>query len=381
MNAACFKTKWRRVQAELADAGVELAPGREVRLQGMVTVWDNGRVFLEVSTVDVAALVGRRAAERERLLRVLAAEGLLERNGQRPLALVPLRVGLIGSRQSDGHRDFVGVLDRSAYAFVVNFVHAPVQGPGAGKALADALEAVGRDHKLDVVCLVRGGGAELDAFDAEPLARAIAASTVPVFTGIGHTADRSVADVAAHSACPTPTACAAQLVARVASFHAALAECGARLAGAGVAHLNRHHDAVLRASAILARAGRREVDASVLELTRKATRLRPDYIEERLEARSARLSDCAARLFTGSRRVLAEAERNHAAQRLQLRAHAPARVLARGYSLTRDAAGRLVTDAATLAAGDTVVTAFAAGSARATVTAVTDPASIPEEEQ
>ena len=73
LAAACFKTKWRRVQAELADARAELVPGREVRLCGTVTVWDSGRVFLEVTAVDVAALVGRRAAERER---VVAPRGL-----------------------------------------------------------------------------------------------------------------------------------------------------------------------------------------------------------------------------------------------------------------------------------------------------------------
>src|SRR5205085_6301590 len=56
LTAVCFKTKWRRLQAELADAGAALAPGREVRLNGTVTVWDNGRVSLEVTAVDVAAL-------------------------------------------------------------------------------------------------------------------------------------------------------------------------------------------------------------------------------------------------------------------------------------------------------------------------------------
>ena len=133
LTGACFKTKWRRLQAELADAGAELRPGREVRLFGTVTVWDSGRVFLELTAIDVAALVGRRAAERERVIRALAEEGLLERNGQWPLPAVPLRVGLVGSRGSDGHRDFTGVLDRSGFAFAVTFVHAAVQGPGAAR--------------------------------------------------------------------------------------------------------------------------------------------------------------------------------------------------------------------------------------------------------
>lgn len=364
LAAACFKTRWRRLQAELADAGAELRSGREVRLYGTVTVWDRGRVFLELTAVDVAALVGRRAAERERVIRALAAEGLLERNGRLPLPAVPLRVGLVGSEGSDGHRDFIGVLDRSGFAFEVAFVHAPVQGTGAGAALARALAGLGG---VEVVCLVRGGGTELDAFDADGLARAIAACPVPVLTGIGHTADRCVADAVAHTACPTPTACAQTLVARVEAFRTALAAGGARLAGAGTAHLARHGDAVRSRATALARSSRREVDASVLEVARKAQRLSPAAVTDRLAAREEHLAAAAVRLRSGARRTVDAAARLHAAHLTQLRAHAPDRVLARGYSLTRSADGRLVTDAATLAAGDVLTTVLARGRARSVV--------------
>jgi exodeoxyribonuclease VII large subunit len=367
LTAACFKTKWRRLQAELADAGAELCPGREVRLFGTVTVWDSGRVFLELTAVDVAALVGRRAAERERVIRALAGEGLLERNGQRPLPAVPLRVGLVGSQGSDGHRDFAGVLERSGFAFAVIFVHAPVQGPGAGAALAAALGGL---DGIDVACLVRGGGTELDAFDAEALARAIADCPVPVLTGIGHTADRSVADAVAHTACPTPTACAQTLVARVEAFCSALAAGGARLAGAGATHLARHADGLRARAGTLARSSRREVDASALEVARKAQRLSPTAVADRLAAREEHVAGAAVRLVTGARRTVDDAARLTAGHRTQLRAHSPDRVLARGYSLTRSADGELVTDAGALVPGDVLVTTFAAGEARSVVSDV-----------
>lgn len=373
MSAACFKSRWRRLRTELAEAGAEMAAGREVRLCGTVTVWDNGRVFLEVTAVDIAALVGRRAAERERIIRALAAAGLLERNSRLLMPLVPLRIGLVGSRDSDGYRDFLGVLDRSGYAFAITFLHAPVQGPAAGKCLADALAALGG---VDVACLVRGGGGELDAFDAEILARAIAACPVPVLTGIGHTADRGVADATAHTAYATPTACAEALVAVVAAFDTALADRAARLAGAGTAHLARHADKLGGTAADLARRARREMDASALELSRKAARLSPTNVADRLEARGERLADDAARLLLGARRTVAEAQRARVGQRTQLRAHAPERVLARGYSLTRTAIGGLVADAAALTPGDVINTTFIAGSATSTVTG-TVPAAAP----
>lgn len=365
--AACFKTRWRRLQAELADAGAELSPGREVRILGTVTVWDSGRVFVELTAVDVAALVGRRAAERERVIRALAAEGLLERNGRLALPAVPLRVGLVGSEGSDGHRDFTGILDRSGFAFAVTFAHAAVQGAGAGAVLARALTRLAAAGGVDVVCLVRGGGTELDAFDAETLARAIAGCPVPVLTGVGHTADRCVADAVAHTACPTPTACAGSLVARVEAFCGTLATTGARLAGAGAAHLARHGDAVASRAAALARGARREVGASALEVSRQARRLSPAAAAERLATREAHLMAAVLRLRAGGQRTVEGAARLHAAQLTQFRAHAPDRVLSRGYSLTRTADGRLVTDSADLAPGQSVTTAFARGRATSIV--------------
>jgi exodeoxyribonuclease VII large subunit len=220
---------------------------------------------------------------------------------------------------------------------------------------------------VDVVCLVRGGGTELDAFDAEALARAIADCPVPVLTGIGHTADRCVADAVAHRACPTPTACAQTLVARVEAFCTALATSGARLAGAGAAHLARHHDAVRARAAALARSSRREIDASTLEVDRKAQRLSPAAVADRLTAREDHLAAAAVRLRAGAQRTIDGAARLHGAQLTQLRAHAPDRVLARGYSLTRSADGTLVTDAAALASGDVLTTVFARGQATSVV--------------
>ena len=191
-----------------------------------------------------------------------------------------------------------------------------------------------------------------------------------MLTGIGHTADRSLADAVAHTACPTPTACAQTLVARVEAFCATLASSGARLAGNGATHLARHADGLRVRAGALAGSSRREVDASALEVARKAQRLSPAAVADRLTVREEHVARAAARLRTGTLRAIDDAGRLTAGHRTQLRAHAPDRVLAHGYSLTRSADGRLIIDAGTLAPGDVLVTRVAAGEAASVVSDV-----------
>ena len=120
---------------------------------------------------------------------------------------------------SEAYRDFTGQLERSGYDFEVRFEPSVVQGPEAPAQIAGALA---RLEMLDpqLVVLVRGGGAkgDLAAFDTELVARAIASARSPVWTGIGHTGDRSVADEVAQKALVTPTQCGEAVVAVVAAY-------------------------------------------------------------------------------------------------------------------------------------------------------------------
>jgi len=159
------------------------------------------------------------AADRERTLAELTKSGLLRRNAAVPLALVPLRVGLVTAAGSAAHADFVHELASSGYAFEVLLCDARVQGVTAEADLLAALRTLG-GADVDVIAVVRGGGDRTDllAFDLASVATAIAMSPLPVFCGIGHETDTSVVDQVAHTAAKTPTACAAALVAHVAAF-------------------------------------------------------------------------------------------------------------------------------------------------------------------
>ena len=233
LDVALFRDDRRAVQRALADVpGAELANDVEVRIRGRVTIYPpTGRYQLVMSGIDPVFTVGGIAANRERVLRALAAEGLLGANGTRELPVVPLRVGLITSSGSAAYHDFVHELEVSGFAWQVAVVDVRVQGAAAARRIKWAL---GQLSQLDVdaVVLARGGGsrADLAAFDSELVARAIAAMPVPVITGVGHETDRSVADEVAYHACKTPTACAQLLTARVAEFVARLDDASLRVA-------------------------------------------------------------------------------------------------------------------------------------------------------
>jgi exodeoxyribonuclease VII large subunit len=205
----------------LDDAGLgSLREGIEARVKGTIGVDERGsRVRLSLLEVDPTFTAGRIALDRAGVIRRMEADGSLRANGSLPLPLVPLRIGLVTSRGSAAHADFIDQLRRSACRFRVKTAHTAVQGEQAAAGLVDALRRLGAE-RLDMVAVIRGGGSKLDlgVFDTEEVARAIATCPVPVITGIGHDIDRAVSDEAAAVATKTPSAAGEWLVGRVMEF-------------------------------------------------------------------------------------------------------------------------------------------------------------------
>jgi exodeoxyribonuclease VII large subunit len=205
----------------LESAGVGgLRSGIEVRIRGTVGLRHNrGLIQLSLLEVDPAFTAGRLALSRDEVLRRLTADGTLAANQRLEIPLLPLRIGLVTSRGSAAHADFLDQLRRPGYGFRVRTVQATMQGEVAEDNLVRALERLAGED-VDLVAVVRGGGPKLDlaAFDAERVGRAIGAMPVPVITGIGHETDRTVADEAASVALKTPTAAAEWIVSRVADY-------------------------------------------------------------------------------------------------------------------------------------------------------------------
>ncbi|MEX1008429.1 MAG: exodeoxyribonuclease VII large subunit [Acidimicrobiia bacterium] len=342
--------------------GAELGNDVEVRIRGRVGVYAvQGRLQFVMAAIDPVFTVGGIAANRERVLRVLAADGLLDANGRLPLPLVPLRVGLITSIESAAYHDFVHELDTSGFAFQVGAVDVRVQGAAASRRIVWALHELSA-RNFDVVVIVRGGGsrADLAPFDTEQVAREIAAMSVPVLTGVGHEVDRSVADEVAHTACKTPTACAQILLNQVRSFVQSLDRAAQRVGA-------RARSRAALAARELDDAARRVQRGAPAALARE--RAHVDQRSGRVEELGRRRTRDAQVALAARERAVVTAATHHlrrATTRLDgsvatLRALEPRRVLERGYTITRIASGRVVRRASDATVGDELVTELAAG--------------------
>ncbi len=378
LKVNCWGRTWGPLKATLGTQGVVLEPGMVVSLRGRVEFYPpKGQINFIASDVDVTALLGRLAARRAALLHALDGEGLLDRNCRLEVPLVPLRIGLVASQGSEGYNDFVGQLQGSELAFAVVLFRANVQGAGAPASIARALGALS-GSELDVAVLVRGGGSrgDLAAFDAEPVARAIASLGVPLWTGIGHTGDRSVADIVANRSFVTPTACGQELVRQVREWWESVARSGARIGRCAADALQR---SALRDTA----ARHRLTSATRNQLSRHAERL--EGRAEQITAQARRQLDYARasverRAGLVGPRALGAVDRQQqraATWRRLLSAYDIERQLERGYTITLGADGAVLRSVSDLRTGATLLTRFADGRASSTVEA-TEPRSTSE---
>ena len=325
----------------LETAGVgSLRSGIEVRVRGTVGLrHSRGLIQLNLLEVDPAFTAGRLALDRGEVLRRLAADGSLAANERLEVPLVPLRIGLVTSRGSAAHADFVDQLRRPGYGFSVRTVQAAMQGEAAVGNIVRALERLAFED-IDLVALVRGGGAKLDlaAFDSEPVGRAIASMPVPVITGIGHETDRTVADEVAAVSLKTPTAAAEWIVSRVADF-------------AGRLETARRMISEASRAAWSGAVGRLENSAMQLAGTRGVLRRQSD-----------RIDDLQRGVTEGARAATQRGRQQLDAMGEMLEAIGVEPTLRRGFAILTRSDGPVVRSAAELRTGDRVTAKLADGS-------------------
>jgi exodeoxyribonuclease VII large subunit len=367
-----------------------LENGQQVEARALVSLYEpRGDFQLNVESLRRAGL-GRLFETFARLKAALEAEGLFAAERKRALPRFPQRIGIVSSPRAAALRDVLVTLKRRAPHLAVTLYPSLVQGDSASAELARAIALAGQRKECDLLLVVRGGGSieDLWAFNEEVVARAIAACTLPVISGVGHETDTTITDFVADLRAPTPTA-AAELATQ--GWYEAAVE----IAGLGAA-LGR---------AVRSRISGRQQDldqlslrlihpATRLEQTRGRLALFGSQLDAALSHSLGRHRDRLNRAALGLARAtprtasrrgyvalmaqrLGSAIHEQQRQRLNLLdkfaaaiAHLnPEATLARGFAIVRDGNGRLVTDSAMLQAGQTVNLRLTRGEAQASILA------------
>ena len=217
---------YRSVAAKFESVtGTSLKNGMKVLALVAVNYHPVYGLSVNVKDIDASFSLGERARVRQESIDRLTREGLLRLNARFELPPVLQKIAVVSSATAAGYGDFVTQIDQNRYGYKIyhKLFNALMQGNEAVVSQLSALERVKTAHKelgFDAVILIRGGGAQLDldCFDDYRLAAAIANFPLPVFTGIGHERDETVADLVAHSRLKTPTAVAEFLLSAFREF-------------------------------------------------------------------------------------------------------------------------------------------------------------------
>ena len=319
-----------------------LQNGALIEAFGNVTVYEvRGEYQFSMRKVRLAGM-GDLQMRFEALRRKLEAEGLFDPVRKRDLPFLPQRIGLVTSPTGAAVRDFLQVLDRRFPRMQVRIVPVPVQGEGAAVRIAGAVELLNRLGDCDVIVVTRGGGSmeDLWEFNEEVVARAVAASRIPVVSAVGHEIDFTICDFAADLRAPTPSAAAEMVSPREEDLLDRMDGCAR--------HLRSAVD--LR----IASAARRVEALAAAPLFRE-----PGHL---LEMRSQQLDELQVRLTNRVERCMTEAGHRLEALALRLNGVDPRRQLERGYAiLTNDADGKPLTSAQGVTSGMAVKALLADG--------------------
>ena len=337
--------------------------GMKVLARGNISVYErDGAYQLYVEHIEAGG-TGALYIAFEQLKAKLSREGLFDPAHKKPIPRLPQRVGVITSPTGAVIKDIMNVTYRRFPTMRLALFPVSVQGTEASGQIADALRFVNEKQLCDVIILARGGGSleELWAFNEERTARAVYGSGIPVISAVGHEVDFTIADFVADLRAPTPSA-AAELCApdirdlkeRVLQQRAALD----RQLQARFTHLSQS------LSGLQKRLGSMEPDKQIELYCQRLSGL-----QKRLELSAGRTvslweqkhSQLVQNLYRNGRQLVEKKEERCFRQMAALEALSPLKVLTRGYSITRSAAGKILYSPDQVKDGDKVTTRLAQG--------------------
>ena len=379
VRCVCFKNQLRGMKFRPED-------GLHVTVRGSISVYEaRGEYQIYVEHIEPVGLGALQLAF-EQLKKRLEAEGLFAAERKKPLPLLPSRIGLITSPGGAAVRDIVRILRRRFRNVHLTVYPVRVQGDGASAEMVRALNFFNRKLPVDVLILARGGGSleDLWAFNEEPLARAIAASQIPVISGVGHETDFTIVDFVADVRASTPSAAAELVVQTRREFDKHIFDLRETLAGLVRYRLlelsRRVHELSgrrgFRRPLDLLRQQRQRADEMIsrlavglranLQRSRGrfvAAHMRIVSFDFRIKIADLRLllEKRASSLGARSERLLRVKRERLDRLRLQLEERSPLRVLERGYAIATDAAGNVLRSTEQVSLGDAVGIQLARG--------------------
>jgi exodeoxyribonuclease VII large subunit len=372
IRASIWNTRRPMIDAVLrrVENAFKLQDNIQVRFLCKVDFWAKaGSLSLVVENIDPAYTLGKIAQERQKLIALLKMAGVLDKNKELTMPVVPLQIGLITSLDSAAYNDFINELSLSQFGFKVSLVNSTMQGKGTESSVSAAIRKLNTMAGLDVIVITRGGGsiAELACFDSEPIARAIAESKIPVLTGIGHEINSTVTDLAAHSYAKTPTAAAQILIGRVRDYLTGIEEKKKALLDL-VNNKLQHEEDALRQRAHVFQSGTmrylRDHREHVLRACESIKRLPVVLIKDASRGIKDRRINLAKTIQLNLNN--ARIKIKHSEKVIQLAS--PVQTLKRGFSITRGADGKALRSARQIKKGAKITTELLEGTLNSEIT-------------
>lgn len=360
LKCACFRMSARYLKFKPQDGVAVVARGR-------LDVYEaRGEYQLLVEHLEPQGHGALQFAF-EQVKKKLAAEGLFDAGRKRPLPKLPQRIGIVTSPAGAAIQDMLNILSRRFPGLHVRIYPALVQGEGSVEQVCRGLRYFSDSGWAEVVIVARGGGSleDLWTFNEEAVARAIASSSVPVISAVGHETDVTIADFVADLRAPTPSAAAEIVICTREQLLDSILGCQRRLEQVmryrlSVAARRLHEQGVDRAvTSLHRRVGRHmqrldEVERCCSDALRRKLRSGHDGWRE-LDARLRRM-DLRLRFSEARRRLeslrtanaqaiqhrLGAAQRRFRPLEAQLGQLSPLRVLERGYAIVRTSTGEVV---------------------------------------
>ena len=365
VSAVIFEKAMTIIRRRLARYGdaIQLTDGVKVRVRGKVDLFEaRGRYQFLIDDLDPSFTVGEQVLRQEKILQALKKEKLLEINKAKPLPLVPLRIALLTSFESDAYNDFIQTLAAQDFAFDVTVYDCFVQGDRLKSTVMNGLQFFAEDaESYDLLIITRGGGSrtELGSWDDLEIARAVATHPLKAVIAIGHERDQSVLDALAQSV-KTPTAAGELVVERVRAYQEKIEDCFLEIHDKTETLLREAKKGLrdkARGLANLVRGGIAGQRAHLSGAQRRLGRA----VTERFQREELGLLQKTKDLVYGTSKFLTKAETSLVLQETKLKAYDPKSVLRRGYAWLRTKDGKTLHSAKKANKGDSLNATLADG--------------------